>query len=228
MPYSTMAQAENEGTQKAEPSANGDNDAVKDKDDVYINKRPMRDFLLDAQQKIEANEIALDLEFKVAVAATLGLGKDGKTIILLHPKIVQDQMGVNNDPRLEKLALDAILAVGDSGWFGYIYPQNVRNVVITLEQNDTEFIVNLKADQPNETDAKRTASGLNGLLEFSMPTLKPEEKELLDRVSVVSEGNFFKININLPKQTVHELIKRELDKAKQTEGNSITTANGIK
>ncbi len=188
----------------------------------------MRDFLTDARKKYEANEISVDLEFKVAVAATLGLGKDNKTVILLHPKLVQDQMGVNNDPTLEKLALDAILAVGDSGWFGYIYLQNVRNVVITLEQNDTDFILNLQADQANETEARRAASGLSGLLNLSLPTMKPEEKEFLGRVNVISEGKFFNINMNVPKQTIHELIKRKLDEAKQADEDSAAISNGNK
>ncbi len=228
MPYTAMAQIEKGDIQKTESQPIGNNDNSADRNGVYINIRPTRDFLTDARQKLEANEISLDLEFKVAIAASLGLGKDSKTIILLHPKVVQDQMGLNNDPMMEKLALDAILAVGDSGWFGFLYQSDVRNVVITLEQNNAEFIANVQADQPDEVAARRTAGGLSGLLKIAVPTMKPEEKEFLSRVNLGSEGKFFNINLNVPKQTIHELIKRKLDEAKQTDENPTATSNDNK
>jgi len=208
---------------KADPSPSPtptDDVAVMDKNGVFINKRPIKDFGVATLEKIDQKEISLETPFKVMITGKLGLGKDKNTIKMLNPKLVADKSGAKNDPKMEKLAQDAILAVSDAGWLGYLYQQNVRNVVITLEQNDMEFIVNVQSDQPSELDAKRAASGLNGLLAFSMPTLKPDEKEFLSRAVLSSQGKTFQIKFNIPKPLVQDLIKRKLDEAKQDGNNN--------
>ncbi len=124
---------------------------------------------------------------------------------------------------MEKLAQNAILAINDSGWFGYLYQNNVRNITVILEQNDTVFIANIECDQPSELEAKRSATGLNGILNIAMPTLKSDEKEFLSRANISSNGNIFQINFTIPKPLIQELIQRALEKAKQDAGNSATS-----
>ena len=207
-------------TAKTEGTPDPNDVSVMDKNGVFINKRPLKDFGTETLEKLAQKEITLETPFKVVIAGKLGLAKDKQTVKMLNPKLVPDKSGKKNDPEMEKLAQDAILAVSDAGWFGYLYQQNVRNVVITLEQNDTEFVVNVQSDQPSEVDAKRAASGLNGLLALSMPTLKPDEKEFLSRAELSSQGKTFQIKFNIPKPLVQELIKRKLDEARQDGNNN--------
>ncbi len=211
---------------KADPSPTPTDDiAVADKNGVFLNKRPIKDFGADTLEKIDQKEISLETPFKVTITGKLGLAKDKNTVKMLNPKLVPDRSGIKNDPAMEKLAQDAILAVSDAGWFGYLYQQNVRNVIVTLEQNDIEFVVNVQSDQPSEAEAKRTASGLNGILALAMPTLKPNEKEFLSRAVLSSQGKTFQIKFNIPKPLVQELIKQKLDEAKQDGANPATTGS---
>ena len=85
-----------------------------DKFGIYINTRPLKDFAKEALAKIDANEIRLDSNFKVAIAGSLGLGRDGKTIVLKNPNPVASWSPEVNDPAMVSLVQDAILAVGDA------------------------------------------------------------------------------------------------------------------
>lgn len=200
---------------KTDPAKNADADtegvAVMDKNGVYINKRPIKDFGAATLEKIDKKEVSLETPFHIVIAGKLGLAKDKKTVKILDPKVIPDANGLKNDPAIEQLAKDAVLATSDAGWFGYLYNQNVRNVVISVEQNDTEMIVNVRSDQPNEDDARRAASGLNGLLALSLLSSKPNEKEFLSRAELSSQGKTFQLKFNLPKPLAQEMIRRMLD-----------------
>ncbi len=177
----------------------------------------MKDFGAVLQEKVGKKEIDLGTPFKVMIAGEMGLANDKQTVKILKPKAVRDPSGFKNDPAMEKFVQDAILAVSDAGWFGFLYQQNVRNVVITVEQDDKDLTANIECDQPSEVDAKRTANALNSLLAIVTPTLKPDEKLFLSHSNVSSNEKTFRINFNIPKPLVQELIKRKLEEAKQVE-----------
>jgi len=193
-------------------------EAKPDQYGVYINKRPMKDLAKDAIEKIDANAVSLDKPFKVSIAGTLGLGKDGKTIILKDPKIVRSKDDPKNDPEMEKLAQNAIIAVGDAGWLGYLDKLRAKNVVITVEQNDVELVASLRADQPSENDAKVAASGLNSLLSIATPLAKGDDQTFLSRAQTAADGKTFVLNFRIPKKDVQDMILRKLAELKANEG----------
>lgn len=209
---------------KTDPAKNADaateGVAVMDKNGVYINKRPITVLGNETLAKMDKKEVDLDTPFRIVIAGKLGLAKDKKTVKILDPKVVPDPTGRKNDPAIEKLAQDAVLATSDAGWFGYLYQQNVRNVVISVEQTDAEIVINVQSDQPTENDAQRAASGLNGLLALSMLSSKPDEKEFLSRAKLSSQGKTFQINFNLPKPLAQELIRRKLEELRN-DGTSV-------
>lgn len=208
------------------PDANADTEgvAVLDKFGVYINKRPIKDFGVATVEKVDKKEVDLDTPFRVVIAGKLGLGKDKKTVKMLDPKLVPDPNGRKNDPAMEKLAQDAILATSDAGWFGYLYQQNVRNIVISVEQTDTEILINIKSDQPNEKDAESVANGLRGVLALAtVYSSKPDDLEFLKKAELSSQGKTFQINFNLPKPLAQEMIRRKLEELRN-DGTSVEPA----
>ncbi len=196
---------------KPSPSPSpAEDEAVEDKFGIFLNKRPMRVKAEETIADVNAKKVKLDTSFKVTIAGTLGLGKDGKTIVLKNAKPVLDKNAPKNDPAMEKLVQDWILAVGDAGWFGYLDLLKSKQVVITIEQNDAELVASVKADQPSENLAKTAASGFNGLLQIAASQVKDDEKLFLEKATVTNQGNTFVLNFVIPKPVVQEMIQRKL------------------
>lgn len=213
-------------TPKADPTpVSGDlEEARADRNGVYINKRPLGDYAKTALEKIDSKAVKLDSPVKVVISGTLALGKDGKTIILKNPKPVRSKSDPVNDPAMEKFVQNAILAVGDTGWFGYLDRLQTKNVVITVEQNDTNFVASVRADQPSENHAKQAASGLNATITLGKALAKGDELVFLDLAKTISEGKTFILNFDIPKPLVQELILRKLAESKEKENKPNSTA----
>ena len=197
--------------------------AVEDKFGIFLNKRPMRVKAEETIADINANKVKIDSNFKVVVTGTLGLAKDGKTVILKNAKPVVDPKTPKNDPAMEKLVQDWILAVGDSGWLGYLDKLKTKQLVITVEQNDDQLVASVKADQPSENLAKTAASGLNGLIQIAATQVKDDEKSFLEKASITTEGKTFVLNFVIPKPVAQEMIQRKL--AEQAAGPGKPSGN---
>jgi hypothetical protein len=204
------------------PPPGGEAVAKAQKLGIYINKRPMKDKAKETLAEVEAKKVALDKPFKVTVTGTLGLGKDGKTIVLKNPKPVLDK-NVKNDPAMEKLVQDWILAVGDAGWFGYLDKLKAKQLIITIEQNENELVASVKADQPDENYASTAASGLNSLLQIAATQVKDDEKTFLEKANVKSEGKTFMLNFAIPKPVVQDMIQRKLNETAIENKNTVNS-----
>jgi hypothetical protein len=190
------------------PQATVDPNAPKpDKNGVYLNKRPLTDYAKIARAKIEGGAVNLEAPFSVTLSADIGLSKDKTTVVLKNVKPVS----AKNDPQMVKLAQEAILAAGDSGWFGYFDRFQAKKVLISLVQTDTELQVVIQGDQPSEERARSMASGLNTLIAIGRGTTDGDEKYFLERATTSSEGKAFFLKILLPKQSALEMIKRKLE-----------------
>ena len=186
---------------------------------VYLNKRPLKDLAKDALAKLEAKAVTLDKPFKVVIAGTLGLGKDGKTVVLKNPRVVRAKDDPKNDPAIEALAKESIIAVGDAGWFGFLtrLDPKPKSVVVTIQQNDTELLASVKADQPSENQANTQASSLGVIIRGASLLTGGDEKTFLQNASVTAEGKNFVLNVKLPKKDVQEMILRKLAELKEKE-----------
>lgn len=210
----------NSNTDTAAP--NDDDVATEDKYGVYLNKRPLKVKAQETLKDVEAKKVKLDNPFKVTITGTLGLAKDGKTIVLKNPKPVIDP-NAKNDPAMQKLVQDWILAVGDAGWFGYLDKFKAKTVVITVEQNDTDLIASVKADQPTPELANSQASGFRLLLQGAALAVKDDEKTFLERANVTSEGKAFILNFSIPKPVVQEMIQRKLNETAIENKNTVNS-----
>jgi hypothetical protein len=219
----------NSNTSNANVGENAD-EAKLDQWGVYINKRPTKDRIPDSIEKIKNEVIKIDTPFKVTISATLGPGKDGKTIVLKNPKPIPSETSTTN-PEMVKFVQDWIIAVGDAGWFGYLtrIDPKPKNVIITVEQNDTELIASVKADQPTEESAKTQSSALGLLLQGAAVIAKDDEQAFLKKASVTYEGKSFVLNFKIPKSEANGLIMRKLtesnDKEPKPEGNALPKSN---
>ena len=218
------ATAKNNPTADPLPDSQNPDEAKADQFGVVINKRPLKDYAKETLDKIENKGVKLDPSFKIIISGTLGLGKDGKTIILKNPTAIPQQNATPSDPVMEKLAQDAIIAVGDSGWFGYLDKLKAKKLVISVEQNENNFIVSVKADQPSENEAKQAASGLNTVLSVATPLAKGDEQTFLKLAKTTYEGKTFVLNFDGPKSLLQELIQRKLAESKEKENKPNGTA----
>lgn len=208
----------NSNTNTAKPTvAENPDEAKADQFGIFINKRPMRIEASESLEKIDAGAVKIDTPFKVVIGATLGLGSDGKTVVLKNPKPVPTNPPAKNDPVMEKFVQDWIIAVGDAGWFGYLDKLKAKNVVITVEQNDTELIASVRSDQPTENDAKLAASGVRGVLGIAAAVATGDNLMFLQKGTATNDGKAFFLNFKIEKPVVQEMILRKLAEQKEKE-----------
>ena len=205
-------------------------EATQDQFGVFINKKPIKDQAKDTIARIDAKEVKLDDPFKVIVAGTLGLSKDGKTVVLKDPTALPVDKNIPNNPAMAKLAQEWILRVGDSGWLGYLdrfdekKKIKSRRVIISVEQTDTDFKVSVRSEQPSENEARTAASGLNSTLGIAIPFAKGDEQTFLKYAAPTSEGNTLVLNVNIPKPIFQEMVQRKLAEAKEPPAQPSSTA----
>ncbi|HVF47550.1 MAG TPA: hypothetical protein VNA17_08300 [Pyrinomonadaceae bacterium] len=204
----------------ASPETPATEEAKEDKFGVYINKRPMTDQATKTLEQVGPEKVRLDTPFKVTISGTLGLAKDGKTIVLKNPKPIPPPNGFKNDPKMEKLVQDWILAVGDAGWLGYLdkvvaaQKLKPKRVIVTVEQTDSVLTAKVTAEQPSENEAKTYSSGLNTLLGLAAGQTDGDEQMFLKSATTTAEGKLLVLNFNIPKPIVQEMIQRKLAASK--------------
>src|SRR5215203_260964 len=210
--------AANSNSATGNPSANtnaGNTAAAQNQDEtkedawgVSINKRPLRLEATESLEKLEAKKVNLETPFKVVITASVGVAKDGKTVVLKNAKPVVAGQPVKNDPEMEKFVQDWILAVGDAGWFGHITrlaDPKPKTLIITVEQNNTDLIASVQADQPNEEKARTMQSSLSLFLGGATLLASGDNRTFLEKASVTSEGKNFILNFKIPKSDVKDM-----------------------
>ena len=219
-PKPTPGVAQPVPTPAASPAPDADNVSKEEKFGVYINRRPLTDKAAETIKQVDSKEIKLDTPFRVALVGTLGLAKDGKTVVLKNPKPLPLEKGFRNDPKMEKLVQEWIVAVGDAGWLGYLekiiekQQMKPKRVVFLVEQNDSVLVAKISAEQPTPEIAKTLSSGLGTMLAIAAPQTDGDEQVFLRAATTSVEGNSLVLNVNLPKPIVQEMIQRKLAAAK--------------
>lgn len=204
-------------------------EAKADQYGVFINKRPLVDQAKETLAEIQSTNVKLDTPFKIVVEGTIGLGTDGKTIVLKNPKQIKDPT-VKNDPVIEKLVTDWILRVGDSGWLGYLNQLDQKNkakarkVSITVEQNSADFLASIRSEQPSENEAKIAASGLGVIIGAGAIALSGDEQTFLKSATTTADGKFFVFNFKMPTADVQQIIQRKLADLNKTVTQPNSTA----
>ncbi|MBS1795031.1 MAG: hypothetical protein JSS81_14315 [Acidobacteria bacterium] len=203
-----------QATPSPSPTPNPDDVATEDQYGVYRNKKPLKDYAQKAL--VEVKKVKLDAPFSVTITADLDTGKDGKTIVLKNAKPVKNPNQPAGDKKMEKLVQDAILAVGDSGWLGYLKTvAKVNKVTFTLTQDDNFVTARIVGDQQDENIAKTNASGLGGIISIAKGATDGDEKVLLEGATTTAEGKTLVLNVAIPKPVAQEMITRKLKEAEE-------------
>jgi hypothetical protein len=177
-----------------------------------INKRPLKDFARLVSDKVTANKIDLTEEFSIEIESFLT--KQGK----LDAKRTKFQKTEGNE-NLVEIAKQAIQAVSDSGWLGYLQKLGVDKINVKLSQDKEIVKVIIACEQTSQEKARITSSAFNALLKLvvlskkqNYQTISNTENMLLNGTKVTSEENRFIINFELPKSSVEMMIRDELGK----------------
>lgn len=230
-PGETVANSNTNTAQAPQPAPSPNPDeATADKFGVLINKRPLKERATETLTKLEQSGLKLDKAFKVVIEGTLGLAKDGKTVVLKNPKPVAVDPNIPNDPEMVKLAQDWILAVGDSGWLGYLEKLELRKkpsskkVVITVEQNDTEFLASIRSQVTTANEANTLATSLRTFITLGALGAKDDVLTFLKAATTGTEGSDVILNIKFEKPVVQQLIQRKLAESKEPKAEPSSTA----
>ena len=178
--------------------------------EVEINKKPFEDLGDAVNEKLAKNEVDLNQPFLVVMDGTIT--PDGKLDRKKSRFIRSD-----GDQKMVDVAKQAIEAVGDSGFLGYLKNQGVDRVNFQMGQDDKQFMVIIVSDQKNPNKANTTASGFNTLLQgltladqTGISKLDERSKFLISNAKVTSNGNNFVFNFVIPKPDGHKLIQDSL------------------
>ena len=205
-------------------TGNKDQNKTPDKDkvsEVVINKKPMRDFAAVVRTKYDKKEVDLTQNFKVVAEGVLT--KDGKFDTELDKKTKQKKTRVTikeGNPEMIVIVEQAIAAIGDSGWLGYLRNQGVDKIMFTVVQDNDNLQVIITSDLATPERANTVSSGLGGIISGALlldkngfKKLGEDEKLLLTNAKTsVNPQNpkQFVLNFVLPKPLAQEMITRKL------------------
>ncbi|MBL8180886.1 MAG: hypothetical protein JNL64_04680 [Blastocatellia bacterium] len=188
------------GTTFAQTSESKPDDYV-----IVLNKRPLKVYAVELGRSIKDGSVRLSSPVKFSLSADL-VSDSGSSIIKLSNVILL--AGATGDKSMKKAAIDGILAIGDSGWFGYLYKFDVRKVRIDFEQTDSSTTVRITGDQKDSSQARATASGIDAFTKVGRASTPDDAtKKLLESVSATSSEATFSVTISLPSATFGKMVE---------------------
>lgn len=177
---------------------------------VRINKMPLQDVGKEILNQWEKDDDVLKKSFTVELEGTLT--KDGR-IDAKKSKFTKSE----GDEDIVNITKSAIEAIGDSGWFSYLYALGITDFNLTVSQNDEDFSVNVVSQQKSNEQARTIASGLNNLIMAAkmLKELGQDEIKLIKHSSATAEDSKFLLNFEMPKEIFQEMINRRLKEASE-------------
>lgn len=189
--------------------------------EIEINKKPLRDYADIVRVKFEKKEIDLTQNFKIVADGFLT--KDGKLDVSEDPKTKKPRFQITaaeGNEQMVEIVKQAIAAIGDSGWLGYLRAQGIDKIKFQVVQDNDNLQVIILSDLPTKERAQTVANGLNGAIgaakfadENNIKKLGDDEKLLLSKASVLvnpQNAKQFVLNFVIPKPIAHEMITRKL------------------
>jgi hypothetical protein len=198
---------------------------------VTINREALKSYARGIAPKIVNKEVDITGLFKVEAVATLT--RDGRMDTSIDPKTRQKRsriISAAGDPNLAKTASDAIAAVGDSGWLGYLSNEKIEKVRFVFGQTDDKLIFTIFADQPPKgRSVESIANGLNVLKSGAkLLNLGEDEMKLLQAATITTKDKQLVFYFEMPKDVANEMMMRNIQKTVEEEqnktNNAVTTA----
>ena len=175
-----------------------------------INKRPLKDWLANAN--VLRNTGKLDLNKTVEVVIMAELDQSGK---LVNPVVVQK----SGDEVLIQVAKDMVSAINDSNALSFLKKLNQnglsgKQVRFTVKLDQSEVLAKVESEVESEQRAQEIASGFNLLLVLGQKSKEgQDEGEIYKNTKISSNGNQVIVNFTMPRQTAGEMVKKQLPPA---------------
>jgi len=156
----------------------------------------------------------LNASFSVTIEGVLN--KDGR-FDAKNTKFIKSE----GDKEMVEVAKQAIEAVNDSGFLGYLENLGSNKITWTLGQDEKQLFSTLQSVQPNENKAKTISSGFNLIIAAGKNKRKGKDEEvLLNSLQVTSQGNNVIFNMAMPKEIAQEMIQRKLAEISQRKSSN--------
>jgi hypothetical protein len=206
----TTAKNNNDENKENNPIAKNtaiDSDSVKE---VEINKKPLQDFADNIVVKWDKKEIDLSSQFKLVMKGRL----TPEGTFDPNPELT-GFVSQEGDEKMVNVAKSALEAIGDSRWLGYLRNQGIKDLQITLVQNEDNLIARVESVAKTKNEAKTLASGLNGLISWAkFLKLGEDETKLLNAAKAPrAEDKVVILDIVLKKAEAREMMDRKLKEA---------------
>jgi len=175
-------------------------------DETQINKKPLKDFAIYANDQKKQGKLDLDKPFEVVIEAQLD--ENGK----LKNPVVKG----SGDKNLVDLFLRMVGAVNDSGFLIYLQPISKDNpgatVKITVKQGEKEVLASVESETSSPERAESLAKALNSLLYFGAGSRAGKDEEvLMKNTNATPDGKRVVVNFSMPRQSVVDMIKKQLE-----------------
>src|ERR1700682_4733877 len=181
-----------------------------------INKRPLTDWLRNANDKKEKKELDLSKVVEIKIEAQLN-----KDCGLNGAAVVQK----SGDERLSDLAKGLASAISDSNMLSFLKDPDKHKgenpmpceagplrLAIRLDEGEVTAQVESEADSPER--AEQLARAYNGLLFIGQMAKQGKDEEVLYKhTKVIAEGKQIVVRFKMPRQTAGEMLTKQLKPA---------------
>ena len=172
-----------------------------------INKKPLKDFAAYANDLKKQGKLDLNKPFEIVIVAQMD--ESGK----LKKPTVQTKAG---DEHLVDLFKRMIEALNDSGFLIYLQPISKdnpgANVVITVKQGENEVLASVASETTSTARAETLAKVLNTMLVLGADSRTGKDEEvLMKNTSATPDGKKVVVNFSMPRQSVVDMIKKQLE-----------------
>lgn len=209
----TAANTDKNGNKTANKEDKTKTDTPKKDEQKLFNKKPLEDFGTKYGEAILKNEVDINAPFTIEVTAKLDeTGKLLKPVMNVKP---------GSDEKMTEVAKEAILAFGDSQLLLMLYNAVTQNepgsptIRITFAQDADNLQANIQVEAKSENKAKQIQSGLNFLLQLNKLKEGSDEKVLMDKAVLGTNGKNFVINFLISNEEKAPMIKKNLEKLQE-------------
>ena len=191
--------------QELEKTAEQNNVTLPDENE--INKKVLKDFAAYANDLKNQGKLDFEKPFEIEIEAKLdekGRLKDAK---------FTKRAG---DENLVALFGKLVAALNDSGFLTYLQPISKDNpdatVRIIVKQGEKEVLASVTSEASSPERAESLAKALNNLLYFGAGSRAGHDEEvLMKNTNAAPDGNRVVVNFSMPRQSVVDMIKKNLE-----------------
>jgi hypothetical protein len=165
-----------------------------------INDKPLRDFGEQVRSRIEQKQLDITKPFAVEMSAVIT--DDGKL-----DKNASKFTSESGDPKMIDVAKQAIMAMGESGYFAYLQQAGISQATIDVSQNAQTFTGSVHSVK-NRFEATMMTAGINGILSVARTqnNLDANEKLIVENTRASHDAGNMDITCTLPASEFQRMI----------------------